>query len=101
MRTGKEHSRRYAAELVREKTERQNDFKQTGEIYRNLEDWERDDLISNLAGALVQANEQIQNKLVDLFNQCDEDYERRMAEGIKKKKEMMSSMKKSGTGFKD
>ena len=97
-RAGKEHTPRYQAALVRERIERQNNFKQAGETYRNFEDWERDDLISNLSSALVQANEQIQNKMIELFTQCDEDYGRRVAEGIKKKKEEMSSMHNDGIG---
>jgi catalase len=99
-RVGKEHTPRYQAALVRERIERQNNFKQAGETYRNFEDWERDDLISNLSSALVQANEQIQNKMIELFTQCDEDYGRRVAEGIKNKKEEMS-MKKDGIGSED
>src|SRR5690606_20880427 len=100
-RTGKDHTPRYQAALVREKIERQNNFKQAGETYRNFEDWERDDLISNLSGAIVQANQEIQDKMIDLFSQCDEDYGRRVAEGIKMKKEMMMSMKDEGVGSED
>src|SRR5690606_5125690 len=50
---GKPHETHYNAALVREKIERQNNFKQAGETYRNLEDWEKDDLISNLAAGIV------------------------------------------------
>jgi catalase len=100
-RAGKDHTPRYQAALVRERIERQNNFKQAGETYRNFQDWERDDLISNLSSALVQANEEIQNKMIDLFTQCDEDYGRRVAEGIKKKKEMMMSMKDESIGSED
>lgn len=100
-RAGKDHTPRYQAALVREKIERQNNFKQAGETYRNFQDWERDDLISNLSSALVQANEEIQDKMIDLFTQCDEDYGRRVAEGIKKKKEMMMSMKDESIGSED
>ena len=91
-RTGKDHTPRYQAALVREKIERQNNFKQAGETYRNLEEWEREDLIANLSGAIAQANQEIQDKMIDLLTQCDEDYGRRVAEGIKMKKEMMMSM---------
>jgi len=88
-RAGKDHTPYYQASLVREKISRQNNFKQAGETYRNLEDWERDDLISNLSNALAQANKQIQDKMVEMFTQCDEDYGRRVAEGIKEASMMM------------
>lgn len=97
-RAGKEHTPRYNAALVREKIERQNNFKQAGETYRNLEDWERDDLISNLAAGIIQANDEIQNRMIDLFTQCDEDYGRRVAEALQEKKEMMKSMKDEQMG---
>lgn len=97
-RTGKDHTPHYNAALVREKINRQNNFKQAGETYRNFEDWERNDLISNLAGALVQANQEIQDKMIDLFTQCDEDYGRRVAEGIKMKKADMMDMKEESIG---
>lgn len=100
-RAGKDHTPRYNAALVREKIERQNNFKQAGETYRNLEDWERDDLISNLATSIVQATDEIQNRMIDLFTQCDEDYGRRVAEAIQKKKEMMMSMKDEKIGTED
>lgn len=102
-RTGKDHSPRYNAALIREKIERQNNFKQAGETYRSLEDWEREDLISNLSGALAQANKQIQEKMIDLFSQCDPDYGKRVEEGIKdaemmmKEKASMGSMEAEGT----
>lgn len=98
--TQKEHSPRYQAALVREQIERQNNYKQTGETYRNFEDWEREDLISNLSGALVQCNQDIQDKMIAHFNQCDEDYGRRVAEGIRMKKEMMMA-ENDGIGSKE
>jgi len=82
-RTGKDQSPQYNARLVRQKIERQNNFGQAGERYRMLEDWERDDLINNLVGALKPADKRIQDKMVELFTQCDPDYGRRVAEGLK------------------
>ncbi|MGA0557899.1 catalase [Larkinella sp. VNQ87] len=80
---GKDYTPYYQAKLVREKISRQNDFKQAGETYRNFEDWERDELISNLVGALSAAEKHIQDRMIELFTQCDEDYGRRVAEGLK------------------
>ncbi len=93
--TGKDHTPFYSANLVRQKIDRTNDFKQAGERYRTFEDWEREDLISNLVGALAPANKIIQDKMIDLFTKCDPDYGQRVADGIKKAQEMM---KQNGNG---
>ena len=79
----KDHTPHYDASLVREKISRQNNFKQAGETYRKFEDWEREELIKNLSGTLASARKEIQDKMIDLFTQCDADYGRRVAEGIK------------------
>jgi catalase len=49
---GNVHVPHYNDKLVREKIDRTNDFGQAGDTYRNLEDWEREELISNLVDAL-------------------------------------------------
>jgi catalase len=87
-RSGKDHTPYYQAALVRQKIDRENNFKQAGETYRNFEDWEKDELISNLVGAISSAEQHIQDKMVELFTQCDEDYGRRVAEGLKAKANM-------------
>ena len=81
---GKDHTPHYEGNLVREKIDRQNNFKQAGERYRAFEDWEREDLITNLVNTLASANKIIQDKMIDLFTQCDADYGRRVAEGLQK-----------------
>ena len=81
---GKDHTPHYNASLVREKISRQNNFKQAGETYRNHEEWEREDLINNLVNTLAPAKKHIQDKMVELFKQCDADYGRRVEEGLKK-----------------
>ncbi|QHV95811.1 catalase [Spirosoma endbachense] len=80
---GPDHTPYVAGNLVRQKIERTNDFKQAGERYRSFEDWERDDLINNLVGALKPAHKVVQDKMIELFTKCDEDYGRRVAEGIR------------------
>lgn len=87
--SGKDHTPSYAANLVRQKIDRTNDFKQAGERYRTFEDWEREDLISNLVGALTPAAKVIQDKMINLFTKCDPDYGQRVADGIMKAKEKM------------
>jgi catalase len=82
---GKDYEPQYNARLVRQKIERTNDFKQAGETYRNFEEWERTELITNLVNTLQPAAKHIQDKMIALFTQCDEDYGRRVAEGLRGK----------------
>jgi len=81
---GKDYNPRYEANLVRQKIDRTNDFKQAGETYRNFEDWERDELINNLVNTLATADKRIQDKMIEHFNLADADYGRRVAEGLSK-----------------
>ncbi|MEJ7912043.1 MAG: catalase, partial [Chitinophagaceae bacterium] len=80
---GKDHEPAYNTTLIRAKIDRQNNFKQAGERYRTHEEWERDDLITNLANTLAPVEKHIQTKMIELFTQCDADYGRRVAEGLK------------------
>ena len=93
----------YNARLVRQKIERQNDYIQAGETYRSLEDWEREDLIGNLVGAISQAEQHIQDKMVEMFTKCDEDYGRRVSDGLKMaaRKKATNGMDKSQVGKAD
>ena len=96
-RAGKDHTPQYNAALVREKISRQNNFKQAGETYRNHEEWEREELIKNLSNTLAPARKEIQDKMIELFRQCDPDYGKRVAEGIKKAAAMMPDKGPIGT----
>jgi catalase len=78
----KDHTPYVAGHVVRQKIDRTNDFKQAGERWRSFEDWERDELISNLVDALKDCNRDIQERMVYHFTQADQDYGRRVAEGI-------------------
>jgi catalase len=79
---GKDHEPSYQAKLVREKINRTNDFGQAGDTYRKFEAWERDELISNLVGALKVCQPHIQKRMIEYFTQADPDYGRRVAEGL-------------------
>jgi catalase len=81
-RAGTEHTPYVQGAVVRQKISRTNDYKQAGERYRTMEDWERDDLVNNLTSALKQCNPDIQERMISLLTKCDEDYGRRVAEGI-------------------
>nr|MBA2760607.1 catalase [Segetibacter sp.] len=94
---GKDHTPSYSANLVRQKIDRTNDYKQAGERYRLHEDWEKDDLISNLVNALAPANKIIQDKMIELCTKCDSEYGQRVADGIMQAKEMM--MKENGNAM--
>jgi catalase len=80
---GKDHEPHYNARLVRQKIDRQNNFKQAGERWRMHENWEKDDLIENLVNTLKPVKKHIQEKMIDLFTQCDAEYGRRVAEGLR------------------
>lgn len=86
---GKDYNPLYEARLVRQKIDRQNDFKQAGETYRNMEQWEKDDLIANLTDALSHCNKTIQEKMVGMFFQCDQEYGQRVADGLQAAAERM------------
>ncbi len=80
----KDHTPYVEGNLVRQKIDRENNFKQAGERYRTIEQWERDDLVFNMSDMLSQCNEDIQNRMLGLLRQCDEEYGQRVADGIKK-----------------
>ncbi|WP_458093851.1 catalase [Roseomonas sp. WA12] len=69
-------------EVGRQKLERTNDFKQAGEAYRRFSEFERDDLVRNLVGALSECAPVIREKMVCYFMQADREYGARVAEGL-------------------
>lgn len=85
---GKVHEPHYNDKLVREKIDRPNDFGQAGETYRNLEGWERDELISNLVDALKVCRPEIQDKMIEYFTNADEEYGKRVKDGVADAMEM-------------
>ncbi len=90
---GDEYTPHIEGNLVRQKIDRENNFKQAGERYRSIEQWEKDDLVLNLSNALAQCNKDIQGRMIDLLKQCDEEYGQRVADGIKTETEKMEKMK--------
>ncbi|SHJ83760.1 catalase [Roseomonas rosea] len=68
--------------IGRQKIERTNDFKQAGERWRSFSDAERDELVTNLVGALSQCERVIQEKMVCHFMQADREYGGRVAAGL-------------------
>lgn len=79
---GDVHEPHYDAKLVREKIDRTNDFAQAGETYRAFEDWEKDELISNLVDNLKVCRKEIQDQMIEYFTKADEEYGKRVREGL-------------------
>src|SRR5687768_3023307 len=77
-----DYTPRYEANLVRQKIDRQNNFGQAGETFRNFEDWEREELINNLGNDLAKCDTRIQEKMLEYFTQADENYGRLVREKI-------------------
>ena len=68
--------------LTRATIERTNDYKQAGERYRTMPDWEREDLVFNMTDLLSRCDRPIRERMVEHLVRCDVDYGRRVAEGI-------------------
>jgi len=96
---GKEHTPYVEGKLVRESIDRENNTKQAGETYRMFENWEKDELISNLVGDLSQCDQRIQDKMIALAEEADDEYGRRLQEGLANAKKDGSS--KNPLGNKD
>jgi catalase len=69
-------------QVMKASIERTNNYAQAGERYRGIDRWERDDLVRNLVEALSQCDKPIQEKMVRHLAQCDDEFGRRIAEGI-------------------
>lgn len=80
--SGEPHEPWVEGHVQRKKISRENNFQQAGEVWRGFEEWEREDLVSNLVGALKGAPLQIQERMVGYFTQADAEYGRRVAAGL-------------------
>lgn len=83
---GKDHQPHVEGKLVRQKIDRENNFKQAGETYREFSDLERDELIMNIVENLKKCHQEIKDTMVDMFYKCDEDYGKRVEQGLKNAK---------------
>jgi catalase len=79
---GGDHEPWIEGRLTRAPIERTDNYAQAGERFRTMPDWERDDLVLNLSTLLGDCEKHIQEKMVWHFSQCDEDFGRRVAEGV-------------------
>jgi catalase len=79
---GPEHRPYVEGNVGRQKIERTNDYAQAGERYRTMPDHEREDLVLNLIDLVGQCERLVQERIVEQFARCDEDFGRRVAEGV-------------------
>lgn len=89
--TGKEYTPYIEGNLVRESIDRNDNTKQAGETYRKFDQWEKDELISNLVGDLSTCTKEIQDKMIALAEDADEEYGRRLREGLAEAKKTSST----------
>jgi len=86
------HRPKFNAAAMSAPIDRPNNYGQAGHTYRSFEDWEREELIKNLSDALAVCNKRIQDAMVEHFTQADEDYGRRVKEGIQKQMKVLEEM---------
>ena len=79
---GKPHTPFVSGHVVRQTIARENNYGQAGARWRAFADWERDELVSNLVGALSQCNADIQQRMVAHLTRCDVEYGDRVASGL-------------------
>jgi len=68
--------------LTRKRIPRTDDYRQAGERFLLSEQWEQDDLVLNLVGALSQCDRPIQERMVWHFFLCEDTLGRRIGEGL-------------------
>jgi catalase len=68
--------------VTRKRIPRTNDYQQAGERYLLSEQWEKDDLVLNLVGALQQCPREIQERMVWHFFMCEDELGQRVGEGL-------------------
>jgi catalase len=71
-----------AGRLTRKRIDRTNDYQQAGERYLLSQQWEKDDLVTNLIGALSQCDRPIQERMVWHLLLAEDELGLRVGEGI-------------------
>ncbi|WP_327044845.1 catalase [Microbispora sp. NBC_01189] len=71
-----------AGRLTRKRIPRTNDYKQAGERYLLMEQWERDDLVENFVTMLSQCDRPIQERMVWHLLLVEDDLGLRVGEGL-------------------
>ncbi|WP_030163412.1 catalase [Spirillospora albida] len=68
--------------LTRKRIPRTNDYKQAGQRFRLMEQWERDDLVNNFIKLLSQCDRPIQERMVWHFLLVEDELGLRVGEGL-------------------
>jgi len=68
--------------LTRKRIPRTNDYLQAGQRYLLMQDWERDDLVYNLATQLSRCDRSIQERMVWHFLLVEDDFGLRVGDGL-------------------
>ncbi len=68
--------------LTRKRIPRTNDYKQAGQRYLLMEQWERDDLVENFVTMLSQCDRPVQERMVWHFLLVEDDLGLRVGEGL-------------------
>lgn len=68
--------------LTRKRIERTNDYKQAGERFRLIEEWERDDLVANFVELLSQCTRPVQERMIWHFLLVEDELGLRVGEGL-------------------
>ena len=68
--------------LTRKRILRTNDYQQAGERYLLSEEWEKDDLVTNLVGALSQCDRPVQERMVWHWFMAEDELGQRVGEGL-------------------
>ncbi|RKJ59682.1 catalase, partial [Butyricicoccus sp. 1XD8-22] len=97
--TSKEYTPHIEGNLVRASIDRNDNTKQAGETYRGFEQWEKDELINNLVNDLAICPKDIQDKMMALADEADEEYGRRLREGLAEKAKSMNNKEEFGQEF--
>ena len=84
-RSGVEFTPHYDGRLVRQKIDRENNFKQAGDLWREMPEEYKAELVSNLAGALASCLPVTIEKRLAQCTQADAEYGRRVKEALDKK----------------
>lgn len=75
--------------------DKENNFKQAGELYRSFSAKDKENLIKNLGGALATVkNKQTVAKMVSYFYQADADYGKKLAAYLKMDRAQLESLMK-------
>ncbi|MDV7999631.1 catalase-related domain-containing protein [Rhodococcus sp. IEGM 1408] len=68
--------------LTRSELPRTNDYKQAGERFRLMEEWERDDLVANFIANIGEATHEVQQRMVWHLLMCEDELGNRVGEGL-------------------